>query len=166
MKLRSLGSVSASQLRSLYRTSLSGFFCPEDGSDIFLRNVGSYKTHTAPHPIKTASFIVTAVKTSDHTRNFLIWVLFCLRSSTYHTSWLRQGEQPCEEHVLVLAPIKNERLAELRRLRTSALLARSPSFEKWWTSEWIFEQSSDLQCVNGPGRDRGKGKLTSHNRGV
>jgi hypothetical protein len=27
-----------------------GFFYPEDGGDTFLRNVGSYKTYTAPHP--------------------------------------------------------------------------------------------------------------------
>jgi hypothetical protein len=27
-----------------------GFFCPEDGDNKFLRNVGSYKIYTAPHP--------------------------------------------------------------------------------------------------------------------
>jgi hypothetical protein len=27
-----------------------GFFYPEDGGDTFLRNVGSYKIYTAPHP--------------------------------------------------------------------------------------------------------------------
>jgi hypothetical protein len=27
-----------------------GFFCPEDGGDTFLRNVGSHKIYTAPHP--------------------------------------------------------------------------------------------------------------------
>jgi hypothetical protein len=27
-----------------------GFFYPEDGSDTFLRNVGSHKIYTAPHP--------------------------------------------------------------------------------------------------------------------
>jgi hypothetical protein len=27
-----------------------GFFNPEDGGDMFLRNVGSYKIYTAPHP--------------------------------------------------------------------------------------------------------------------
>jgi hypothetical protein len=27
-----------------------GFFCPEDGGDTFLRNVGSHKNYTAPHP--------------------------------------------------------------------------------------------------------------------
>jgi hypothetical protein len=27
-----------------------GFFYPEDGGDIFLRNVGSHKIYTAPHP--------------------------------------------------------------------------------------------------------------------
>jgi hypothetical protein len=26
-----------------------GFFCPEDGGDTFLRNVGSHKIYTAPH---------------------------------------------------------------------------------------------------------------------
>jgi hypothetical protein len=33
------------------RWSLSrGFFCPEDGDDNFLRNVGSHKIYTATHP--------------------------------------------------------------------------------------------------------------------
>jgi hypothetical protein len=27
-----------------------GFFYPEDGGDMFLRNVGSHKIYTAPHP--------------------------------------------------------------------------------------------------------------------
>jgi hypothetical protein len=27
-----------------------GFFCPEDGGDTVLRNVGSHKIHTTPHP--------------------------------------------------------------------------------------------------------------------
>jgi hypothetical protein len=27
-----------------------GFFYPEDGGDTFLRNVGSHKSYTAPHP--------------------------------------------------------------------------------------------------------------------
>jgi hypothetical protein len=27
-----------------------GFFCPEDGGDTILRNVGSHKIYTAPHP--------------------------------------------------------------------------------------------------------------------
>jgi hypothetical protein len=27
-----------------------GFFYPEDGGDTFLRNVGSHKIYTAPHP--------------------------------------------------------------------------------------------------------------------
>jgi hypothetical protein len=32
-----------------------GFFCPEDGGDMFLRNVGSYKNYTTPHPRKRHS---------------------------------------------------------------------------------------------------------------
>jgi hypothetical protein len=28
----------------------SQIFYPEDGSDMFLRNVGSHKIYTAPHP--------------------------------------------------------------------------------------------------------------------
>jgi hypothetical protein len=27
-----------------------GFFYPEDGGDMFLRNIGSYKIHTGPRP--------------------------------------------------------------------------------------------------------------------
>jgi hypothetical protein len=42
-----------------------GFFYPEDGGDTLLRNVGSHKTYTAV-------FIVTAVKTSDLTKEYLI----------------------------------------------------------------------------------------------
>jgi hypothetical protein len=33
----------------------SRFFYPEDGGDIFLRNVGSHKIYTAPHPRKRHS---------------------------------------------------------------------------------------------------------------
>jgi hypothetical protein len=29
-----------------------GFFYPDDGGDTFLRNVGSHKNYTAPHPKK------------------------------------------------------------------------------------------------------------------
>jgi hypothetical protein len=29
-----------------------GFFCPEDGGDAFLRNVGSHKIYTAPDPTR------------------------------------------------------------------------------------------------------------------
>jgi hypothetical protein len=32
-----------------------GFFYPEDGGDTFLRNVGSHKTYTAPHPRRRRS---------------------------------------------------------------------------------------------------------------
>jgi hypothetical protein len=32
------------------------FFHPEDEGDTFLRNVGSYKTHTAPHPRRHPSY--------------------------------------------------------------------------------------------------------------
>jgi hypothetical protein len=36
-----------------------GFFYPEDGSDTFLRNVGSHKIYTAPHPrIRYFSYLV------------------------------------------------------------------------------------------------------------
>jgi hypothetical protein len=42
-----------------------------------------------------------------------------------------------------------------------------PSFENWCASEWLCAQSSDLQCVNEPGRDKGRGKVPpwvmSHN---
>jgi hypothetical protein len=46
-------------------SSLAYFFYSEDGGDTFLRNFSSYKIHTAPHPKKTAFFIVTAVRTSN-----------------------------------------------------------------------------------------------------
>jgi hypothetical protein len=32
-----------------------GFFYPEDGDDMFLRNVGSHEIYTAPHPRKLHS---------------------------------------------------------------------------------------------------------------
>jgi hypothetical protein len=35
-----------------------GFFYPEDGGDTFLRNVGSYKIYTAPHPRGLHSSVV------------------------------------------------------------------------------------------------------------
>jgi hypothetical protein len=36
-----------------YRWFLArGFFCPEDGGDKFLQNVGSHKICTVPHPRK------------------------------------------------------------------------------------------------------------------
>jgi hypothetical protein len=36
----------------------------EDGDDTFLRNVGSYKTHTAPHTRRRHFSLVTAIRTS------------------------------------------------------------------------------------------------------
>jgi hypothetical protein len=36
-----------------------GFFYPEDGGDKFLRNVGSHKIYTAPHPCGRAGTKVT-----------------------------------------------------------------------------------------------------------
>jgi hypothetical protein len=32
-----------------------GFFYPEDGGDTFLRNIGSHKIYTAPHPTRRHS---------------------------------------------------------------------------------------------------------------
>jgi hypothetical protein len=40
-----------------------GLFYPEDGGDIFLKNVGAPKIYAAPHPRRRAFFILTAVKT-------------------------------------------------------------------------------------------------------
>jgi hypothetical protein len=37
-----------------------GFFYPEDGGDIFLRNVGSHKIYTAPHPRRRHSSSILA----------------------------------------------------------------------------------------------------------
>jgi hypothetical protein len=42
---------------------------PDDGGAKFLRNVGFYKSHTALTSQKAAFFIVTAVKTSNLTRD-------------------------------------------------------------------------------------------------
>jgi hypothetical protein len=36
-------------------------FYPEDGGDTFLRNVGSHKIYTAPHPIRWHSYSVLVV---------------------------------------------------------------------------------------------------------
>jgi hypothetical protein len=42
------------------------FLLPDDGSDTFLRNICSYKSHMASHPIPEDGFVVvTAVKTSN-----------------------------------------------------------------------------------------------------
>jgi hypothetical protein len=38
------------QREQMAADSLADFFYPEDGGDTFLQNVGSHKTHTAPHP--------------------------------------------------------------------------------------------------------------------
>jgi hypothetical protein len=37
-----------------------GFLYPEDGGDIFLRNAGSHKKYTAPHPrnLHSSSFLL------------------------------------------------------------------------------------------------------------
>jgi hypothetical protein len=42
------------------------FLSRDDGGDTFLRNVGSYKSHGLTSQ-KAAFFIVTVVKTSNHT---------------------------------------------------------------------------------------------------
>jgi hypothetical protein len=44
---------SGSQLLTLFLAG--GFFYPEDGGGMFLQNVGSHKTHTAPHPRRRPS---------------------------------------------------------------------------------------------------------------
>jgi hypothetical protein len=41
---------------------LSDSFHLDNGGDTFLRNVGSYKSHTASHPRRRYSSTVTAVK--------------------------------------------------------------------------------------------------------
>jgi hypothetical protein len=45
---------------------------PDEGGARFLRNVGSYKSHTALTSQETSFFIVTAVKTSNLTTFFLV----------------------------------------------------------------------------------------------
>jgi hypothetical protein len=45
-----------------------GFFYPEDGGDMFLRNVGSRKDLHGATSQKKAFFVVTAVKTSNLTQ--------------------------------------------------------------------------------------------------
>jgi hypothetical protein len=49
-----------------------GFFYPEDGGDTFLRNVDSYTKVYGATSQKTAFFMVTAVKTSNLTRQLLL----------------------------------------------------------------------------------------------
>jgi hypothetical protein len=46
----------------------SGFFYPEDGGDTFLRNVGSHKFYTAPHPRKrhSSKYILAEIHGSDN----------------------------------------------------------------------------------------------------
>jgi hypothetical protein len=39
-----------------------GFFYPEDGGDTFIRNIGSHKNYTAPHPRKRRSSRVKFVQ--------------------------------------------------------------------------------------------------------
>jgi hypothetical protein len=49
-------SASTRRLQTCPRWFLArGFFYPEDGGDTFLRNVGSHKNYTAPHPRKRHS---------------------------------------------------------------------------------------------------------------
>jgi hypothetical protein len=43
---------------------LADCFCPEDGRDTLLRNIVSYKTHTAPHPGRRHSSILTKLNKS------------------------------------------------------------------------------------------------------
>jgi hypothetical protein len=53
-------------------SSFLGFFCPEDEDETFLRNVGSYNSHSATSQ-KTTFFI--AVKPSNPTSVLLIFYL-------------------------------------------------------------------------------------------
>jgi hypothetical protein len=57
-KIRERGSPATCSLWFLAR----GFFYPEDGGDTFLRNVGSEKNYTAPHPRK--HFYVSTLRRS------------------------------------------------------------------------------------------------------
>jgi hypothetical protein len=54
---------------------------PEDGGDTFLRNVGSHKIYTAPHPKRRHSS-VTTVKTSNLTIPLLSFAGRCLVTAT------------------------------------------------------------------------------------
>jgi hypothetical protein len=42
-----------------------GFYYPEDGDDTFLRNVGSHKIYTAPHPGRWHS---SEIKSKKHSK--------------------------------------------------------------------------------------------------
>jgi hypothetical protein len=53
--------VSEERITSIIRVTKIG----DDGDDTFLRNVGSYKSHTELTSQKTAFFIFKAVKTSN-----------------------------------------------------------------------------------------------------
>jgi hypothetical protein len=46
---------------------LADLFYSEDGSEKFLRNVGSHRTYTPPHPRRQHLLIVTAVQTPTPT---------------------------------------------------------------------------------------------------
>jgi hypothetical protein len=68
------------QLLAHAGSSLADIFTLKMGVDTFLRNVGSHKNYTTPHPRKPAFFIVTSVKTSNLTKEkmlnktFLEWI--------------------------------------------------------------------------------------------
>jgi hypothetical protein len=60
----------------------------EDGGDMFLRNVGSYKNYTAlSYPKNSTSFIITAVKTSNPDR------VQCLQFSYYFVQFLHAADK-------------------------------------------------------------------------
>jgi hypothetical protein len=65
---------------------LPGFFDPENGGDMFLRNVGRLSTdYTASYPKKIELFITTAVRTSDHTQDAMSKDLLCILEMSQHS---------------------------------------------------------------------------------
>jgi hypothetical protein len=79
-----------------------GFFCPEDGGDTFLRNVGAYKTYTVPHPRRRHSFFflfpniflayinfIYRLHTLEHSFAVISWSCACVTCVTVAcTMWI------------------------------------------------------------------------------
>jgi hypothetical protein len=67
----------------------SGFFYPEDGGDTFLRNVGSHKIYTAPHPRRRHSSNLHTFEMLHNTRiDLQDWVT----TMQVHITGLGQGK--------------------------------------------------------------------------
>jgi hypothetical protein len=102
-----------------------GFFYPEDGGDTFLRNVGSHKIYTAPHPRRRHSSETDDIRNKQICTKWVHFIDFHLRFN---------------ESVIIyifLAPLlMKSRVSAVDWLRSS--MTKESEFESQWGQGFLL----------------------------